>query len=70
MPEQDPKCPSCGITGIAHFASKRSTQSSKTNDPWFFVVYCDNCGHVHAIMPKHVFAETTTRVVVRETADD
>ena len=70
MPETEPKCPKCDIEGIDHFASKRSVQSSQAREPWFFVVYCDACGHVHSIMPKHVFAETRTRVVVREDADD
>ena len=69
MADVKPKCPQCGTEGIEHFASQRSVQSSQSKDPWFFVVYCDVCGHVHAVMPKHVFAETRTKVVVQDSSE-
>lgn len=54
----EPKCPACSIEGIEHFASRRSVEQSRRRDPWFVVVYCNGCGHVHQVLAKHVFAET------------
>ena len=59
-----PTCPKCGASGIDHFVSKESTTRSRYREPWFFVVYCDQCGHVYDVIAKHVFAQTATRVVL------
>jgi len=56
----EPKCPSCGIEGIEHFASRRSAEQSRARDPWFVVVFCDACGHVHQVLAKHVFSQPTS----------
>ena len=63
--EIEPKCPDCGVSGVEHFASRESLQRSRTRDPWFFVVYCNKCGHVYNVVVKHVFSQTATRVVVQ-----
>ena len=63
MSEAKPKCPECGVEGVEHFASKESRQRSKSNDPWFIVIYCDACGYVYEVVSKHVFAQTSTKVV-------
>ena len=49
-----PKCPGCGVAGIEHFVSKESTSRSRYREPWFFVIYCDQCGHVYNVIAKHV----------------
>ena len=54
----EPTCPQCGVAGIENFASRESTERSKTRDPWFVVVYCSACGHVHQVLAKHVFTQT------------
>ena len=62
--EVEPKCPNCGASGIEHFASRESKQQSRTREPWFFVIYCNKCGHVHGVISKHVFSQSSTHVVV------
>jgi len=59
-----PKCPECGVQGIEHFVSTRSDQESQSGSPWFFVVHCDNCGHVYDIIAKHVFTKNSTKVLI------
>ncbi|MCY4143737.1 MAG: transcriptional regulator [Gammaproteobacteria bacterium] len=61
----EPTCPECGVAGIEHFANQESRQRSRNREPWFFVVYCSNCGHVYNTIAKHVFSQTATRVVVQ-----
>lgn len=68
MTKKEPCCPNCSAEGIEHFASRESSQRSRSRDPWFFVIYCDQCGHVYNVLAKHVFSEQTTRVVVPENA--
>lgn len=53
----EPTCPSCGVAGIEHFASRESVERSRKNDPWFVVIYCNQCGYVHDIIAKHVFTQ-------------
>jgi len=60
----EPKCPSCGIAGIQHFASKASEEKAKNKTPWFYVVYCDACGHVHQIINKHQFSAGQSPLVM------
>jgi uncharacterized Zn finger protein len=55
----EPKCPSCGVQGIVKIVSKVSTKTNKAGDPWFEVVYCDDCGHVYGVFAKHVLAFQT-----------
>ena len=63
----EPKCPSCAVEGVQHFASKESLEKSRLKDPWFIVVYCDNCGHVYEVLAKHVFTQAASaRLVVRD----
>ena len=49
-------CPECGVSGIEHIISRDSTERSRTRDPWFHVVFCDECGHVYNVLAKHVFS--------------
>lgn len=51
----EPKCPECGVAGVEHFVSKESAEQSRSNQPWFIIVHCNQCGHVHDILAKHVF---------------
>ena len=67
MSDVKPRCPECGVLGVEHFVSKESRQRSRSNDPWFVVVYCDECGYVYNVLSKHVFAQTSTKVVMPET---
>ena len=46
--------------GIQHFASRESVERSKSREPWFVVVYCKACGHVHQVVAKHVFSQAQT----------
>lgn len=50
-----PKCPSCQVEGIEYFASSESREQAKNKTPWFIVIYCNQCGHVHQSIAKHVF---------------
>jgi len=56
----EPTCPNCRAEGIDNFASRESVERSKTRDPWFLVVYCSACGHVHQVLAKHVFSQAQT----------
>lgn len=56
----EPKCPNCSIEGVQHFKSKESLERAKNGTPWFILVYCDGCGHVHQILSKHVFTTSTS----------
>ena len=53
----DPKCPECSATGMAHIVSKESSERSKTRQPWFLVVHCDQCGHIYGVLAKHTFSQ-------------
>ena len=53
----DPTCPNCSVAGIEHIVSKESTERSKTRQPWFLVVHCDECGHVYGVFAKHTFSQ-------------
>jgi uncharacterized Zn finger protein len=55
----EPTCPNCSVAGIEHFVSKRSSERSRTGQPWFVVVYCDSCGHVYDVIAKHTFTQQT-----------
>jgi uncharacterized Zn finger protein len=55
----EPKCPNCAIEGIEHFKSKDSLERAKNGTPWFILVYCGECGHVHQTLAKHVFTTST-----------
>lgn len=50
-----PKCPSCQVQGMEHMISKESRERSKKGHSWFYAVFCDQCGHVYGVFPKHVF---------------
>lgn len=53
----DPKCPECSAAGMAHIVSKESSERSKTRQPWFLVVHCDQCGHIYGVLAKHTFSQ-------------
>ncbi len=53
----EPRCPSCDVSGIEHIVSRDSTERSKTRQPWFLVVLCDQCGHVYGVFAKHTFSQ-------------
>ena len=56
----EPKCPSCNTEGIDRIVSSESKVESKGGDPWFYIVYCDNCGHVYGVFAKHVISYNVT----------
>ena len=56
----EPRCPSCNVVGIEHFVTRDSVEVSRSRDPWFVVVHCDQCGHVYNVLAKHVFTQATT----------
>lgn len=60
----EPKCPSCHCEGIEHFSSKAATETAKNGSPWFYVVYCDQCGYVHDIISKHSFSSSSSAFVI------
>lgn len=60
----EPKCPSCGCTGIENFVSKASNDTAKNGTAWFYVVHCDQCGHVYDIMAKHTFSANPSKLVM------
>ena len=43
------------MAGVEHFVSKESREQSRGKQPWFVIVHCAQCGHVHNILAKHVF---------------
>lgn len=56
----EPTCPKCGASGIEHIVSKESVERSKTKQPWYLVVYCNQCGHIYDVLAKHVFSQPVT----------
>lgn len=52
----EPKCPDCGVGGMAHIISEVSDLKSKGGDAWFEVAFCDQCGHVYGVFAKHVLS--------------
>lgn len=60
----EPKCPACQIEGIDYFASKPANETAKNGTPWFYVVYCNQCGHVHQIISKHSFSANQSQFVM------
>lgn len=60
----EPKCPSCSVSGIEHFASKASGETAKNGTPWFYVVYCNQCGHVYEVINKHTFSANQSKFVM------
>ena len=45
---------------MQHIVSRESTERSKTKQPWFLVVHCDECGHVYGVIAKHIFSQPVT----------
>lgn len=60
----EPVCPSCSTSGIDKIVSKPSAEKSRENRPWFFVAYCDDCGHVYGVFAKHVFGRSGPQLIV------
>ncbi len=56
----EPRCPACDVSGMEHIVSKESRERSKTKQPWFLVVHCDQCGHVYGVLAKHTFSQPVT----------
>ena len=56
----EPKCPGCEAAGMDFIVSKESSERSKTKQPWFLVVHCDQCGHVYGVLTKHTFSQPVT----------
>ena len=52
----EPKCPECGVQGMNHITSQHSIENSGARNAWFEVAYCDDCGHIYGVFPKHVFS--------------
>lgn len=53
----EPKCPSCGVQGIANIVSTDGQERARDRKPWFIIVHCRDCGHVYNVLAKHVFAQ-------------
>ena len=63
----EPKCPDCGAQGAQHIVSSDSVEKSRDGKPWFAIVHCDECGHVHGVFAKHIFGPRSgPQLVVRE----
>jgi uncharacterized Zn finger protein len=60
----EPKCPECGVNGIEKIVSRPSKEKSRENTTWFFIAYCDDCGHVYGIFTKHIFSKSGTQLIV------
>jgi hypothetical protein len=58
----EPKCPECSTGGKRHIVAEESDLASKDGDPWFEIVYCDQCGHVYGVFPKHVLARNVPSI--------
>ena len=65
----EPKCPECAAVGVEHIVSKDSAERSKTKQPWFQVIHCDQCGHVYDVVAKHIFSLPVTPKLVLPKAD-
>ena len=59
----EPQCPSCQVAGIDKIVSQDSKEESQGGDPWFNVVYCDNCGHVYGVFAKHILSHNISRPI-------
>lgn len=53
----EPTCPNCSVAGVENITSKESIERSKTRQPWYLIVHCNQCGHVYDIIAKHVFSQ-------------
>lgn len=60
----EPTCPKCAVSGIEKIVSQASKEKSRENTPWYFVVYCDDCGHVYDVFTKHVFGKSGAQLIV------
>ena len=60
----EPKCPECAVEGISHIVSVDSEERSKTKQPWFLVIHCNQCGHVYDVVAKHIFSMPVTPKLV------
>ena len=60
----EPKCPDCSAEGIDRIVSKPSKEKSRENSPWFYVAYCDECGHIYGIFAKHTFGKSGPQLIV------
>jgi hypothetical protein len=58
----EPKCPECSTGGKRHIVAEESDLESKHGDPWFEIVYCDQCGHVYGVFPKLVLARNVPSI--------
>jgi curved DNA-binding protein CbpA len=52
--EGEPRCPGCSITGMDRISAKNGGGSAADGKRFisapFIVVFCDNCGHVYAVI--------------------
>ena len=60
----EPKCPECAVEGVSYIVSTESEERSKTKQPWFLVVHCNQCGHIYDVVAKHVFSMPVTPKLV------
>lgn len=47
-----PKCPKCGVVGAEYISSEESNEQSKGGDAWFYIAFCNQCGHIHGVFNK------------------
>ena len=56
--------PECAVEGVSFIVSTESEERSKTKQPWFLVVHCNQCGHIYDVVAKHVFSMPVTPKLV------
>ncbi|MDD2576612.1 MAG: hypothetical protein PHV76_03830 [Bacteroidales bacterium] len=47
-----PKCPQCNIEGVEYISSVDSIEKSNSDESWFNVAFCNQCGYVYGIFNK------------------
>lgn len=47
-----PKCPQCNIEGVEYISSIDSAERSNSDEPWFNIAYCNQCGHIYGVFNK------------------
>lgn len=60
----EPVCPACQTRGLEHIISRASQEKSRRGEPWFYVAFCDQCGHVYNVFARHVIAQGTGPTLV------
>jgi hypothetical protein len=49
---------------MEYIVSAESEEKSQGGVVWFYVVYCDQCGHVYGVFAKHVTSSILSSVAL------